>query len=89
MLHHGSVGVSSEYNKGNLTLTLTLNLLLLLPSIVFYDKICVYHDFYGFNIFTAYLLHEEVMSVRLYARLAIITLRFIIKKMNVFQMHLQ
>ena len=33
MLHHGS---------RNLTLSLTLNLLLLLPSIVFYDKICVF-----------------------------------------------
>ena len=40
MLHHGSVGVSSEQNKRNLTLT--LNLLLLLPSTVFYNKICVF-----------------------------------------------
>ena len=39
MLHHGSVGVISEKNKRNLTLTLTFKLLL--PSIVFYNKICV------------------------------------------------
>ena len=40
MLHHGSVGASWEWNKRNLTLTLTLNLLL--HSIVFYNKICVF-----------------------------------------------
>ena len=39
MLHHGSLGTRSEKNKRNLTLRLTLNLLL--PSIVFYNKICV------------------------------------------------
>ena len=61
MLHHGSVGVISEQNERDLTLTLTLNFLLLLPSIVFYDKICVF-----IIIFTAHLLYEEVMSVRLY-----------------------
>ena len=27
---------------------------------------CLFHDFYGFNIFTAYLLCEQAMSVRLY-----------------------
>ena len=37
-LHQGPVGASSEQNKRNLTLTLTLNLLL--PSIAFYNKIC-------------------------------------------------
>ena len=42
MLHHVSVGVSAEENKRNLTLTLALNLPLLLPSIVFYDEICVF-----------------------------------------------
>ena len=40
MLHHRSVGVSSEQNKRNLTLT--LNLLLLLPSTVLYNKTCVF-----------------------------------------------
>ena len=49
MLHHGSVGVSSEQNKRNLTLTYHYYLLLF-----FYDKICLYHDFYGFTSFTAY-----------------------------------
>ena len=39
MLHHGSVGESLKQNKRNLTLALTLNLLL--PSIVFHNKICV------------------------------------------------
>ena len=47
MLHHGLEGASSEYNKRNLTLTLTLNLQLLLHSIVFHNKICVF-----FMIFT-------------------------------------
>ena len=37
MLHHGFVGASLKQNKRNLTLTLTLNVLL--PSIVFHDKI--------------------------------------------------
>ena len=37
-------------NKRNLTLTLTLNLLL--PSTVFHNKMCLYRDFYGFVIFT-------------------------------------
>ena len=74
-LHHGSVGASSEYYKRNLTQRLTLTLNLLLPSIVFHNKIC------GFiMIFTALsflpLIHdlflfihspyEEVMSVRVY-----------------------
>ena len=49
MLHHGSVGVSSEKNKIILTLSLTLNLNLLLPSIAFHNKICVF-----IMIFTAY-----------------------------------
>ena len=39
MLHHGSVESSSEYNKRNLTLTLTFNVLL--PSNVFHNKIFV------------------------------------------------
>ena len=42
MLHHGSVGASSEYNKRNLALTLTLTFNLLLPSIVLNNKICVF-----------------------------------------------
>ena len=37
MLHHGSVEVSLKQNKRNLILTLTLNVLL--PSIVFHNKI--------------------------------------------------
>ena len=37
-------------NKRNLILTLSLNLLL--PSIVFHNKMCLYRDFYGFVIFT-------------------------------------
>ena len=37
MLHHGSVGAILKQNKRNLILTLTLNVLL--PSIVFHDKI--------------------------------------------------
>ena len=36
MLHHGSVGASSEYKKRNLTLNPSPSIL---PSIVFYDKI--------------------------------------------------
>ena len=40
MLHQGSVEVSSEYNKRNLTLIPTLDLLL--PSTVFHNKICVF-----------------------------------------------
>ena len=42
MLHYGSVGASSEKNKRNLTQTLTQTLNLLLPSIVFHNKICVF-----------------------------------------------
>ena len=38
MLHHGSVGASSEQNKRNLTLNLTLTLNLLLPTIDFLIK---------------------------------------------------
>ena len=60
MLHHGSVRASLNQNKKNLkkpkTLTLTLTLNVLLPSIAFH--------FY--DLFTTYLLYEEVMSVRLY-----------------------
>ena len=40
MLHHVSVGASLKQNKSNLILTLTLNILL--PSIVFHNKICVF-----------------------------------------------
>ena len=59
---------SSEWNKRNLTLTLTPkpNYLLLFFIIKFVSLswfLWVYH-FYG--LFTAYLLYEEVMSVRLY-----------------------
>ena len=56
MLRHVSVDVSSEYYKRNLTLILTLNLLLSLR---------LYH-FYG--LFTAHFLYEEAMSVRIYDR---------------------
>ena len=60
-----SVGASSEYNKRNITLTLTLShnlpLLLLFFIIKFF-----YHEFYGFILFTAYFVYEEVMLVRLY-----------------------
>ena len=52
MVHHGSVGESSEQYKRNLTLTLTLNILL--TFIVFHNKITRYLDYYGFIIFTAY-----------------------------------
>ena len=38
MLHHGWIS-GGEFR---INLTLTLNLLLLLPSIVFYNKICVF-----------------------------------------------
>ena len=70
MLHHGSVLASLKQNKRNLILTLTLTLNVLLPCIVFHNKIyhnkfiSLYHNFYG--LFTAYLLYEEVMSVRQY-----------------------
>ena len=40
MLHHGSVGASWEYNKRNLTLTLTFNVPL--PSIFYHNKIFVF-----------------------------------------------
>ena len=40
MLYHGPMGESLKQNKRNLTLTLTLNLLL--ASIVFHNKICVF-----------------------------------------------
>ena len=44
ILHHGSVGASSEKNEWNLILilTLTVTLNLLFPSIVFHNKICVF-----------------------------------------------
>ena len=48
MLHDGSVGESSELNKRNLILTLTLNLLL--SSIAFHNKMYVL-----IMAFTAYL----------------------------------
>ena len=55
MLRHGSVGANSKVKKRNLTLTLTITINLLLLSIVFHDKnLCLYHNFYGFIIFTAY-----------------------------------
>ena len=50
MLHHGSVGVSSEWNRINLTVTPTINLLLF-----FIMNLCFYHHFYGLIIFMAYL----------------------------------
>ena len=59
-----------EFRIKERSLTLTLNLLLLLPSFIFYNKICAFImiftalSFYG--LFTAYLLYEEVMSLRLY-----------------------
>ena len=67
MLHQGSVGASWEENKRNITLTLTLNLVL--PSIIFHNKTCVFMmvlqlcDFYGFS--TVYFLYEDVLSVGL------------------------
>ena len=68
MLHQGSVGASWEENKRNITLTLTLNLIL--PSIIFHNKTCVFimvlqlYDFYGLS--TVYFLYEDVLSVGLY-----------------------
>ena len=62
ILHHGSVGTSLKQTKPNPK----PNLNLLLPFTVFYNKICLYHNFYG--LFTAYLLYEELMSVRLYSK---------------------
>ena len=47
-VHHRSVGASLEWNKENLTLTLTLTLDSLLPSTVFHNKIYAF-----FMIFTA------------------------------------
>ena len=66
MLHHGSVGASSEWNKIILTLTLTLNVPL--PSIVFIDRGSVFimiFEAFSYGIFTAYISREEEMSVRL------------------------
>ena len=56
MLYHGSVGVSSEQNKRNLTLTLNVPL----PSIVFHNKIFVFiMIFTALFLFTAYFLHRR------------------------------
>ena len=64
MSHQGSVGVSSEQNKRNLTLTRNL----LLSSIVFLNKICVFIIIFRALSFLR-LIHGlsfvEVMSVRL------------------------
>ena len=49
----------------NLTLTPTLNFLL--PSIIFH----IILSFLRLNVFTAYFLHEEVMSVRLYGKIKV------------------
>ena len=65
ILHHELVGASSKWNKKP-NHNSNLNLNLLLPFFTFYNKICLYHDFSGIIIFTAYLLHEEEMLVRLY-----------------------
>ena len=52
-------------NKGNLTLTLTLNLVL--PSIVFHHKIFVFvMIFTALSFSRLVFLCEEVISVRLY-----------------------
>ena len=59
-----------EQNKTNLTLTVTLTLNLLLSSIVFHNKICVFIiTFMVLSflwLFTAYFLYEEVMSVKVH-----------------------
>ena len=64
MSHQGSVGVSSEQNKRNLTLTRNL----LLSSIVFLNKICVFIIIFRALSFLR-LIHGlsfvEVTSVRL------------------------
>ena len=66
MLHDGSIGDSSEQNKIKLTLTLNL----LLPSIVFHNKICVFVMIFRDSSFSRLIhglfLYEEVMSIRLY-----------------------
>ena len=66
MLHHGSVGASSEQNKRNLTLTLTVPS----PSIVFQNKIFVFiMSFTALSFLRlthGLFLYEEVMLVRLY-----------------------
>ena len=63
MLHNESVEASAEWIKRNLTLTVTLNLLL--PSTVFHDKICVLIPIFmtlSLNgLFTAYFLYEEAV----------------------------
>ena len=62
-----------EQNKTNLTLTVTLTLNLLLSSIVFHNKICVFIiTFMVLSflwLFTAYFLYEEVMSVKVHVKL--------------------
>ena len=63
MLHHGSVGVSSEKNKINLTLTLNLLLFFIITFVSLSGFLRLYH-FY--SLFTAYLLYVEVMPVRPY-----------------------
>ena len=57
MLHHGSVGVSSEWNERNLTLTLTLNLAL--PSIILHNKICVFITIFTALSFYALFLYKK------------------------------
>ena len=61
-------GGEFKIKKRNLTLTLNL----LVPSIVFHNNICVlimiFTDLSFYALFTAYFLHEEVMSVTLYVR---------------------
>ena len=65
MLRDGSVGASLK-QKRNVTLTLTLNLLL--PYIVFHKqwKVIFLRLLHFYGLFTAYLSYVEVMSVRLY-----------------------
>ena len=67
MLHHGSVGASSEKNKRHLDLTRNIPL----PSIVFHNKIFVFIMIFTalsfVRLFHGLSLYKEVMSVRLYA----------------------
>ena len=73
VLHHGSASASLKQNKRNLTLTLILTLNILLPSIVFHNKIKVFIIFFMtfsfLRLIHGLFIYEEVMSVRLYATL--------------------
>ena len=68
MLHHGSVRESSEWNKETWRNPEPSPYLTYYLITYYFSKwtLCLYHDFYGW--FKAYLLHEEVMSFRLYGK---------------------